>query len=67
MTASILPLPPHSCPFPAAWDVFFFIAIVTMCKYLRLAGFSSDFESLEEAGKSIVYVTAFCLESHDLQ
>lgn len=43
VTASILPLPPHSClknsPFPAAWDVFFFIAIVTTCKYLRLARF----------------------------
>lgn len=32
-------LPGKHSPFPAAWDVFFFIAIVTACKYLRLAGF----------------------------
>lgn len=32
-------LPGKHSPFPAARDVFFFIAIVTMCKYLGLMGF----------------------------
>lgn len=65
---SILPISP-SLPgdgslLPAAWDVFVFITIVTTRKYL---GFCSGFASLEEAGNPSVYLTAFCMESHDSQ